>query len=291
MLDDPSMPYFCPCNYDKIFPFHSLSNDDFIKLWPSKIKTVNINKIHYDLTQYCTLKTIAKISQSPKDFIILQINTRSLIKNFGKIEELLITSKITPDIIAICETKLKTNLSFPYSLNNYNFIHVNSPTNAGGVGMFIKSSYLFNKTNKFNLNLNACEDIWIEITLPNNKKVIIGTIYRHPNHKINSFLNELEKTMDKLNRNECTYYICGDINIDLKKNSSEILNYKNTLYSYGCKQYVLNNTHIVKDTPTSLLDHFYSNYEESTITSHILLSDISDHLPIITIVKNFRPLL
>ena len=80
MLDDPFMPYFCPCNYDKIFPFHSLSNDDFIKLWPSKIKTVNINKIHYDLTQYCTLKTIAKISQSPKDFIILQINTRSLIK-------------------------------------------------------------------------------------------------------------------------------------------------------------------------------------------------------------------
>ena len=129
----------------------------------------------------------------------------------------------------------------------------------------------------------------VKITLPNNKKVIIGTIYRHPNDKINSFLNELEKTMDKLNRNECTYLICGDINIDLKKNSSEILNKKNTLYSYGCKQYVSNNTHIVKYTPTSLLDYFYSNYEESTITSHILLSDISDHLPIITIVKNFRP--
>ena len=91
--------------------------------------------------------------------------------------------------------------------------------------MFIKSSYLFNKTNKFNLNVNACEDIWIEITLSNNKKVIIGTIYRHPNHKINSFLNELGKTMDKLNRNKCIYYICDDTNIDLKKNSSETLNY------------------------------------------------------------------
>ena len=68
MLDDPFIPYFCPCNYDKIFSFHSLSNDDFIKLWPSKIKTVNINKIHYDSTQYCTLKTIAKISQKPKRF-------------------------------------------------------------------------------------------------------------------------------------------------------------------------------------------------------------------------------
>ena len=158
MLDDPFMPYFYPCNYDKIFPFHFLSNDDFTKLWPSKIKTVNINKIHYDSTQYCTLKTSAKISQNPKDFIILQINPRSLIKNSDKIEELLITSRITPDIVAICETKLKNNLLFPYSLNNYNFIHAKSSTNAGGVGMFIKSSYLFNKTNKFNLNVNACED-------------------------------------------------------------------------------------------------------------------------------------
>ena len=83
--------------------------------------------------------------------------------------------------------------------------------------MFIKFSYLFNKTNKFSLNVNACEDIWIKITLPNYKKVIIGTIYRYPNHKINSLLNKLEKTMDKLNKNECTYGICGDINIDLKK--------------------------------------------------------------------------
>ena len=86
-------------------------------MWPSKIKTVNINKIYYDSTQYCKLKTIAKISQNPKDFIILQINTRSLIKNFNKMEELLITSKITPEIIAICETKLKNNLSLPYSIN------------------------------------------------------------------------------------------------------------------------------------------------------------------------------
>ena len=81
MLDNPLMPYFCPCNYDKIFLFHFLSNDDFTQLWPSKIKTVNINKIHYDSTQYYTLKTNSKISQNSKDFLILQINTRSLIKN------------------------------------------------------------------------------------------------------------------------------------------------------------------------------------------------------------------
>ena len=98
--------------------------------------------------------------------------------------------------------------------------------------------------------MNNCEDIWIEITLQNNKKFFVGTIYRHPNNKINPFLNKLETTIDKLNRNESIFYICGDINIDLLKCTHfDVLNYINTLYSYGCKQYVTNATHLVNDTP------------------------------------------
>ena len=55
---------------------------------------------------------IAKISQNSKDFIILQINTRSLIKNFDKIEELLITSKITPNILYKLEIRAEEDRFF-----------------------------------------------------------------------------------------------------------------------------------------------------------------------------------
>jgi len=108
----------------------------------NRIKNINFDdKKKYDPNQYFSLQAFNKLSQNQKDFIILQINARSLIKNFNKLEELLISLVSAPDIIAISETKLKDNIPFPYELKNYNFVHVNSPTNAGGVGICIKTLY------------------------------------------------------------------------------------------------------------------------------------------------------
>ena len=64
-------------------------------------------------SQYYTLKTFIDKINVLNSFTILQINSRSLIKNFDKIENLLITFKLNPDIIAISETKLKININFP----------------------------------------------------------------------------------------------------------------------------------------------------------------------------------
>ena len=66
-------------------------------------------------SQYYTLKTFTDKINVLNSFTILQINSRSLIKNFDKIENLLITLKPNPDIhvIAISETKLKININFP----------------------------------------------------------------------------------------------------------------------------------------------------------------------------------
>ena len=50
-------------------------------------------------------------------------------------------------MICISETKLKDNIPFPYILQNYNFIHANSPTNAGVLGIFMKSTILLTELN------------------------------------------------------------------------------------------------------------------------------------------------
>ena len=57
-----------------------------------------------------------------------------------------------------------------------------------------------------------------------------------------------------------------------------------------CNQYIQNATHVVNDSPSYLLDHFYSNKDASHISSHILIHDISDHLSIVTITKDTKPL-
>ena len=170
-------------------------------------------------------------------------------------------------------------------------MQANFTTNAGGVRMFIKSSYLFNKIDSPNLNANACEDIWIGNMLSNKRKYTIGVIYCQPNYSINSFLYKLEFTTDILNRNAVTQYICSDIHINLlKTDNSNVLNHKNTLLCHGCNQYVQNAAHVVNDFLSSLLYHLYSNNESYKILSHTLISDISNHLPIVTTVTNLIPI-
>ena len=61
-------------------------------------------------------------------------------------------------------------------------------------------------------------------------------------------------------------------------------------FSYGCNKYIQNATHLVNNFSFSLLDHFYSNKDTSHISFHILIHDISDHVPIVTITKNIKSL-
>ena len=89
-----------------------------------------------------------------------------------------------PEIIAISETKLNSNLKT--FLPGYTFIHNNSPTNAGGVGMFIKDTLSYKTTTEYQINIIGCEEIWVKIHLNNTEKVF-NVLYRYPNSKLFNF--------------------------------------------------------------------------------------------------------
>ena len=143
-----------------------------------------------------------------------------------------------PDIIVLCETKLKN--SFLYFLDGYKFIQSNSDTNTGGVGLFIRSNINFIVIDQYKLLVNVpnCENLWIEVKQKNSKRNIFGVIYRHPNHHITDFHENSEKLL-KLNKNNLSCYICGDINVDLLKCNEKpvIQQYTDYLVRYGMYQY------------------------------------------------------
>jgi len=66
-------------------------------------------------------------------------NVRSLVKNKHKIDAFFSMCNVSPDFIAISETKVKpkcwTNIQIP----NYNFVYVDSLTSAGGVGLYVNT--------------------------------------------------------------------------------------------------------------------------------------------------------
>ena len=288
-------PYFCSSCLANIFPFQSLDNAELRTVLSESmnISTPSSNlfsTFNSNQNQYFSIKECSTVFHDSKNFMIMHVNTSSLHKNFEKLEELIHEINISPDVIAISETKLKDNTSFSYSLFGYDFVSKNSSTNAGGVGIFVKSSYSFNLITSLNLNVSDCEDLWIEIMLPQKRKCFVGAIYRHPNYNFSQFLNSFELTLAKLTESNSHYYISGDINIDLPNCDKEsIKNYQATLLSLGCKQMIQHATRVSSHS-SSLIDHFYSNNKSNEICSRILLSDLSDHFPIISVIKGPKPI-
>ena len=60
-------------------------------------------------------------------------------------------------------------------ISGYTFIHIDSPTTAGGVAMYISNALQFSAITNLQLTVNECENIWIKL---HDSNVIISTIYR-----------------------------------------------------------------------------------------------------------------
>ena len=238
-----------------------------------------------DNEQY-TDPTQINITNKQNMFSILTINIRSLNKNFHRIKQLLTKLNFNPSIICVCETCVTETKPFLYSLKNYTFINSASDKQIGGAGMFINNNLNFNKIEDYNIKLQNCEDIWISLKLQ-HKTIIITTIYRHPSYNFKDFQEKLLNNIQILNNQNKMFILSGDININLLSDNCNINNYKNEILSQGTLQLVELPTRITEDSQT-LIDHIYTNIpEEDKIYTHCLIRYVSDHIPILTLLKSF----
>ena len=102
----------------------------------------------------------------------MHFNTKSLQKNINKLTHYILQLKKLLDIIAITEIKLKKyELLTSIDINGYNFIHSDSNSQAGSVGLYIKNFITCKIIDELDLNLNFAENIWIAVET--NKKSIV----------------------------------------------------------------------------------------------------------------------
>ena len=119
--------------------------------------------------------------------------------------------------LAITETKLSNNNVVDVDLHNYNFFHTDSPTMAGGAGLYISNELqsIYRPDIKFSMPL--VESCWSEIISGKNKpSVVVGCIYRHPTANLQEFSSELDSIIKQLNTKKHVI-ILGDMNIDSLK--------------------------------------------------------------------------
>ena len=222
----------CKICYSLTYPFTKLSNHDFkdtvvngnvnlLNLLNKALVDLN-NSNDYELEIEVTpcsfndAKLYSQIlnKQSSNDIDLIHFNTRSLIKNQIKIKDLFTECNKLTTIIAVTGTKLNDNSVNKVSFKNYNMMHKNSIINAGDAAQLVLKGIKYKIKNDLNLQLDHCEDVWIEIdSTKNKKKIIVAAMYRHTSSNINDFQISLKSKLEQIKNTE--YYINGDINIDL----------------------------------------------------------------------------
>ena len=141
--------------------------------------------------------------------------------NIDALNDILTTCKKTSDIIAISKTKLNDSSSVNISLPDYRFIAKNSPTNAGGDGMYIEENINFTRRSDITFDNDGIKTCFIEIPKTKQKHSVIGCIYRHPSSKLEHFQNILKVKLEYINRSGFDTKKAGDINIDFLKYATD----------------------------------------------------------------------
>ena len=246
--------------------------DEFI----AKIK-ITLNQFNHELN---------KGSNNDIDnFSLIHFNARSLNKSYDDLNTLFsVIPGFNFSVIGVTETWLNANSPPVFNLDNYTMVRADRKEGRGG-GVAI---YLRNQLNiqiRHDIHIEGAEDIFVEVINDFGKNILIGVVYRPPNNQIETFLDNLDESLHTIIGENKDVYLMGDYNINILpplQNNSLKLN--NILLSYSLHPHINKPTRISK-TSSTLIDNIFSNNVNKECLNGILYYDISDHLPIFSIIK------
>ena len=94
----------------------------------------------------------------------------------------------------------------------YKLFYCNSNTKARGTTIFVADRLNCQQNSEIKTNVNACEDVWVEIGLVKHESLLVGSIYRHPTADFKMFEDHFIHILKFLKANQ-KYVIMGDFNI------------------------------------------------------------------------------
>ena len=315
-------PWTCHICLNSIFPFNSLDNDDFYLTFSdmsndSQTDSYSLNDDSNSSTSSSSFSPQDFDSNSEHDFVdpnipfnsfnnsqyysteqfqkthnidgfsLLHLNIRSLSKNFDKFKCLLDSINYRFSIIAISETWLTSSPHSYYYLPGYKLIVNNRQgRTGGGVALYIDCELNFKIRDDLKCSDDALESLFVEISIPKTKDIIAGVMYKPPSVSHNEFMPIFQNLLIQMISDKKVCCISGDFNINLLDNnpSSQALMDITTSFSFLP---TINKPTRISNTSATLIDNVFTNILPSP-RSGILLTDISDHLPIFMIMPSCK---
>ena len=173
------------------------------------------------------------------------------------------------------------------SFEGYNFVSNHRANRiGGGVGLFIDQNFSYKILPEFNVSdANIIESLFVEICIARHKNIIIGVIYRPPSENTLEFVEKVNEIISGVTKGNKHCYITGDFNLDLLKHESHSVTaqFIESLFAFGFLPMITKPTRITAHSAT-LIDNIFTNNTTVSSKNGLIISDISDHLPIFSIV-------
>lgn len=217
-------------------------------------------------------------------------NVRSLSKHYDEVMGFLDGIGQDFSVIGFTESWLTPQTEQIYDLPGYKSYAVSRSNRKGG-GVVIYVSHTFNSCS---LREDLChyddeglfESVFVEVST-SDRQYLVGVVYRPPGKCVNQF-NEtfFPFFQSKIKANQCCV-LMGDFNIDLFKSDKHSPT-KTFLENLKCNYLfpMITKPTRISNQSVSLIDNIFTNFPEHNILSGILLTDISDHLPIFHIARD-----
>ena len=254
-------------------------------------------EIHFNIDGRCSyyvedkfndiLQNETTISREQSNHLsFFHLNIRSLQNKIDELSTLLSTLNIKFSVVGITETWLRDS-SPGVSIDGYNFVYKNRlARSGGGVGLYVSDNLDYRIRTDICANEDeVMESLFIEIIRPHERNVIVGIIYRPPDQNVNDFVSRMNDVLGEISRDNKTCYLMGDFNLNLLNNENHNATgeFLDGLYSHLFFPLITLPSRITSHT-ASLIDNIFSNHvEHSYLRSGLLITDISDHLPIFSI--------
>ena len=216
---------------------------------------------------------------------VLHLNIRSINKNLSELTDFLQVLDYQFHAIGISETWLN-EYSHSVSIENYDFIHSHRKNRrGGGVGLYLGNNldYKVRQNLKFE-NSETTDSLFVEVTVPKGKNIIIGVVYRAPDNNLTTFVKDFNEVLDKITKENKLCYLMGDFNVNIMNYQTNNLTgeFLDSMYSNLLCPLINRPTRITSHTAT-LIDNIITNNIDADSINGLLFTDISDHLPIFSI--------
>ena len=265
------------------------------KIQDLRYDPLDTNCIGFEMSDICDYIDVAdtpdiKVDQT--DLLIVQLNIRGLLSKQKDLSKLLfeLMGKHKIDLVILCETWLTKESEGRVNIPGYTYYgNHRLYKRGGGVGFLISDEINFRAKPEYRTMHPHLEASFIEL-LFKGKNLIIGSLYRPPNTNLKDFINSYNALTNQILKNDHDLLIGLDHNLNL-------LNYENYADTQAFLEAIVDSemfpcitrpTRITHQSAT-LIDNIILNKElYNNNFSGIIVSDISDHMPTLCILRDIR---